>query len=172
MTTGKDDQQAPAEFQDPLENYEPKEYTDPLERALAEETVAAIQSTPYASVTADASIEEAVQELASLHVACLLVEEDGKLLGVFTHRTVLDRVVLEYEDIKQKPVREVMATNPVFVYETDSSAAALAVMAVVGYRHVPVLSTDEKILGIVSPQRITAFLMQHVKPDAEDSPQK
>lgn len=168
MTAENDGRKAPAEFQDPLENYEPKEFTDPLERALAEETVDAIQSTPYASVPADTSIEEAVKELALLHVACLLVEEEGKLVGVFTNRTVLDRVVLEFDDIKNRPVREVMTPNPIFVYETDSSAAALAVMAVSGFRHVPVLSTDEKILGIVSPQRITAFLLQHVKPDVEN----
>ena len=73
-TTGKSRME---EFQDPLENYEPKTYEDPLEQALAEETVAAIQSQPYVSVSPDTPIYQALERLASLHVACLLIEEDG-----------------------------------------------------------------------------------------------
>ena len=34
-------------------------------------------------------------------------------------------------------------------------------MAVSGYRHVPVVSLDEKILGIISPQRVTKFLREN-----------
>jgi hypothetical protein len=34
-------------------------------------------------------------------------------------------------------------------------------MAVSGFRHVPVLDTDDKIVGIVSPPRVTAFLKAH-----------
>jgi CBS domain-containing protein len=49
----------------------------------------------------------------------------------------------------------------VFAYETDSAGAALSVMAVSGFRHVPVLDVDDKIVGIVSPPRVTAFLQQH-----------
>ncbi len=168
MNSERDTPAAPEEFQDPLENYEPKEYSDPIQAALAEQTVAAIQSTPFVSVTADTPVKEAVDKLASLHVACLLVEEDDKLVGVFTDRSVLDHVALEYEDVKEKPVRDVMTVNPVVVYETDSSAAALSVMAVSGFRHVPVLSIDEKILGIVSPQRITAFLFAQLNPGGEE----
>ena len=39
----------PEEFRDPLQNYDPKIYKDPLEKALAEETVVAIQCTPVAT---------------------------------------------------------------------------------------------------------------------------
>ena len=45
---------------------------------------------------------------------------------------------------------------------TDSSASVLNVMAVSGYRHVPVLDTHRKLVGIVSPQRVTKFLRAHV----------
>jgi len=150
-------------FQDPLENYEPKSYDDPLQEALAEQTVAAIQSRPYAGVPPETTIEDAVGKLAGLHVACLLVEREGTLLGVFSHRDVLDRVGLEYESIKQQPVSTVMTSNPIYVYETDSAAAALAVMAAAGYRHVPVLDLDDRLVGIVSPQRVTDFLEQNMR---------
>ena len=151
----------PEEFQDPLENYEPKKYDDPLEEALCEETVAAIKHEPYECVSPETTVESAVKKLAGLHIACLLVEKQGNLVGVFSHRDVLDKVALEYEGIRNKPLSEVMTNDPIYVYETDSAAAALAVMVVAGYRHVPVLNLKNKLVGIVSPQRVTAFLRRH-----------
>jgi len=152
----------PEEFQDPLENYDPKVYNDPLEEALAEETVDQIRHEPMATIGPDTPVGEAVRKLAGLHVACLLVEQDGELLGVFSDRDVLDKVALELDDVKDQPVRNFMTDNPVYVYETDSSAAAFSVMAVVGFRHVPVLNLKQKLVGIVSPQRATEFLQQHL----------
>ena len=154
------------EFRDPLEDYDPKHYDDPLERSLAEDSVLLIQATPYASVPPNTPISQAVKRLAELHVACLLVEEDDKLLGVFTDRDVLNNVALECDQVKDRPVSDFMTANPVYVHETDSVAAALCVMAVCGFRHVPVLSLEGKILGIVSPQRVTNFLQEKLHPSA------
>ena len=128
---------------------------------MAEAAATAIQSKPFTSVSADIPVHEAVTLLAGLHIACLLVEEDGKLVGLFTDRDVLDKVALEFDEVKDLPIRDVMTTEPIFVYDTDRAGAVLNVMAVSGYRHVPVLKSDESIVGIVSPQRITKFLRQH-----------
>jgi CBS domain-containing protein len=152
----------PEEFRDPLQNYDPKCYKDPLEKALAEETLAAIQCTPVVSIAPDAPVRAAVKTLAGMQVACLLVERDGRLVGVFSDRDVLDRVALEYENVKDRPVGEFMTADPVYAYESDSAAAALSIMAVSGFRHVPVTNFDQKIVGIVSPQRVTEFLRKHV----------
>jgi CBS domain-containing protein len=156
------DRPMPDDFQDPLENYDPAVYRDALEEALAEQTVCAIRSQPYVSVHPDTPTLTAVEKLANLHVACLLVEEDGQLVGVFTDRDVLDKVALEVEEVHSRPLREAMTANPVFVYESDSAAAALSVMAVSGFRHVPVVDLDKKAVGIVSPHRVTVFLNEHL----------
>jgi CBS domain-containing protein len=152
----------PEEFRDPLQNYDPKTYKDPLEKALAEETLASIQCTPVATITPDLPVRAAVKALAGMQVACLLVERDGRLVGVFSDRDVLDRVALEYEQVKDRPVSDFMTSDPVYAYENDSAAAALSIMAVSGFRHVPVTNIDQKVVGIVSPQRVTEFLRRHV----------
>lgn len=158
------------EFQDPLENYDPKSYSDPIEQALAEESVAAIQHEPYSTISPDTKVSDAIEELARQHVACLLVAEEGRLVGVFSDRDVLDHVALEYDVVKDKPVREVMTDSPVYVYATDPSASALAVMAATGYRHVPIVDVHEQLVGIASPQRVTAFLQRfNTRPNAADS---
>ncbi len=150
------------EFQDPLEDYEPPEYGDPLERALAEEKVAVIESRPFETISPDLPVSAALGKLADMHHACLLVAEDDQLVGLFTDRDVLNRVALDYDAMKDEPVSSVMRTDPVYVLESDSAAAALAVMAVSGYRHVPVLTSDKNVAGIISPQRVTEFLQQRM----------
>lgn len=150
------------DFKDPLENYDPKQYSDPLEQALAEETVEVVETTPYASVSPDMPVHQAIEKLASLSVACLVVEEQGKLIGVFTDRDALDKVALEHDKISQGPVRKVMTANPVYVYDSDCLGALFTVMAVGGHRHVPVLGGDGKVLGIASPQRVVEYLRSYL----------
>jgi CBS domain-containing protein len=151
------------EFDDRLGNYDPRWHRETLEQALTVETVAAVQSRPYTSISPDTTVEQALKLLAARGVACALVEEDGKLVGVFSDRDALNKVALEYEAMKHRPVRDVMTSDPVYVHESDSSAAALCVMAVMGHRHVPVLDRDHRILGIVTPQRITSYLLSRIE---------
>ncbi|QDU63639.1 CBS domain protein [Planctomycetes bacterium Pan216] len=149
----------PEEFEDPLSNYEPPEYDDPLHQALAEETVAEISGRPFLTITPDTPIERAVRTLADAEIACLLVAEDYELKGVFSLRDMLDKVADRLPELKGRPVSEFMSAEPVYVQESDSASAAISVMAVIGHRHVPVLDVNDKIAGIVSPQRVTRFLL-------------
>jgi len=146
------------DFEDPLDDYEPREYENPLEEALAEETVAAIQSRPYAEISPEKTVFAALQALAGLRVASLLVVDEGRLVGVFTERDVLERVATDIEDVRNLPVRLLMTENPVVVYETDPAGRALSAIATAGYRHVPVLNLDEEVVGVISLRRVLAFL--------------
>lgn len=151
------------EFKDPLEDYNPPEYSDPLEKALVEESVAAIQATPFTTIPPDTPICDAINKMVNQEIACLMIEQDEKLVGVFSDRDLLRQVATNYDKMKDRPVSDVMTVRPVFVRQDDSSALALNVIAVSGYRHVPVLDVNDKIVGIISPQRISSFLQSHLK---------
>lgn len=151
------------DFQDPLENYDPPSYGDPLEAALEEQTAAAIQSSPISTVSPKTTVAEAVQKMYAHEIACLLVIEQGKLVGLFTIRDVLNEVAEDYGAKQDLPLSEVMTTSPVFAYEDDASGAVLSVMAASGYRHVPVLDGQQAAIGVVSPQRILNFLLAHLR---------
>ena len=56
-----------------------------------------------------------------------------------------------------------MTEEPVYVYRSDPVAAAICVMAVSGYRHVPVVDPDLRPVGIVSPQRVLDFVARRAK---------
>lgn len=152
----------PEEFEDPLSNYEPRVYGDALEEALAEKTVAAMQLRPYAEVPPDTTVHCALQALAGLKIASLMVVEHGRLVGVFTERDVLERVAGRYDEVRDVPVAVVMTTSPVVLYETDPAGAALSAIAVAGYRHVPVLDVSGQVVGVVSPRRVFAFINRYL----------
>ena len=151
------------DFVDPLSNYEPREYSDAIQEALAEETVAAIRSRPYAEIASDKSVYGALQALAGLKVASLMVVENERLVGVFTERDVLERVALRFDEVKRLPVREVMTSNPVVVYETDSAGAAFSAIAIAGFRHVPVIDVNGAVVGVISPRRVFEFLQRRMR---------
>lgn len=149
----------PGEFRDPLSDYSPPDYADEMERALCEDSVVDIGIRPFITIPPQTAIEAAVRKMAELDVACLMIAEGDRLEGILSERDLL-RVAEKYEQIKNRPVREIMTPNPVIAHSTDSPAKALNQMAVGGFRHIPVLDVDEKIVGIVGPRRATAYL-QH-----------
>ncbi len=135
------------------------EFNDPvLERALSKDPVTEIQSGPYAEVPSVTPIRQAVQVLHGLKVASLLVVDEDKLVGIFTERDVLERVAERFQRIADAPISEVMTLDPLVVHDTDLAGVALRAIAAAGYRHVPVLSASNRLLGIVSPRRVFSFL--------------
>ncbi len=158
------------DWEDPLCNYEPPEYADALEEALAEEMIAELKSKPYAEIPSDKSVHGAIQALSGLKVASLMVIEEGRLVGVFTERDVLEKVSTRFDEVKDLPVCEVMTANPIVVYETDPVATALSAIAAAGYRRVPVLDINEKVVGVISPRRVFSFLQDHFAPKEAQPP--
>lgn len=152
----------PSNFEDPLSDYEPTEFDRPLERALLEETVLKMQTQPFAQVSPDTTVRQAVKLLHDSQVASVLVVDDsGTLIGLFTERDVLERVAERFDRVASHPVTEVMTSSPTVVYESDPAAAAIAAIAVAGHRHVPVLAMNGKVLGLISPRREFDFIEHH-----------
>ncbi len=146
---------------DPLSDYEPVEYASRLQRAFAEEKVDQIESQPFLAVDSKTSIRETVKRLGDSQLSSLLVVEEGKLVGVFTERDVLEKIAEQFERVAEEPVKSFMTSRPTIVYQSDPSAAAAAAIAVAGHRHVPVLDLKDNVQGIVSPRRLFQFMEQH-----------
>jgi CBS domain-containing protein len=67
------------------------------------------------SVAPNATIAEAAREMNRRKVGAVLVIEGGRLVGIFTERDVLTRVVATDLDPIQHAVAEVMTPNPVTI---------------------------------------------------------
>jgi len=117
---------------------------------MLERTVRSIiENQELVTAPADTTVSEAARMMKQRHVGAVMVVEDGKLVGVFTERDALFRVVAEGRDTKTTPLAGVMTHNPKTVHPDQSFAHALQMMHDGGFRHVPVVE-DGKPVGIVS----------------------
>lgn len=152
------------EFTDPLQKFGSVVPNDKLEEALFTHPVTEIQITPFKLFPPDLKIFEAIKLMAEGDYFCLLIgDEEGRLLGLFTERDVLMRVADRLEEMGDRPISEVMTPEPLTIYETDTPAKALNMMAEGGFRHIPVLDVDNKVVGIIGPQRLARYLFAHME---------
>ena len=77
-----------------------------------------------------------------------MVNDAGKLVGIFTGRDAVRRVLAAGKNEGTK-LREVMTADPVTISSNKSSIEALRMMWDGGFRHIPLMDGD-KILGIIS----------------------
>lgn len=151
----------PGEFEDPLSNYDSPRYADELERVLCESEVSQMPMIPVASVGRDARVQDALDLMAKFECSCVVVLDAGKTVGIFSARDVLNKVA-DNSAARTQPITAYMTPNPRTVYATDCPAKALNLMAVGGFRHIPVLDVDDNIVGILGPRRVTDFLESHL----------
>jgi len=132
---------------------------------MIEDQVNMIRHHPFKVVSPTITIRDAMSTMVDLDIACLMISEDERLVGLFSERDVLMKVAHQFDKIKDHLLREVMTTDPLVAYETDSPAKVLNIMAVGGIRHVPILNLEEQIVGILGPRRVTAYLKNHLPKD-------
>ena len=151
----------PGEFVDPLSNYDPPRYADELERVLCETEVSRMCITPVAWVDKSATVQDALDMMCKYDCSCVIIKEGDRAAGIFSARDVLNKVA-DDPATRARPITDYMTPDPRTVYATDSPAKALNLMAVGGFRHIPVLDTDDKLIGVLGPRRTTEFLQEHL----------
>ena len=151
------------EFQDPMKNYDPPSYDDELEQSLGEDEVRSMQTQPFTAVDVSTTIHETLKLMAERDIACVMITEGDQLAGIFSERDVLNKVANQFDRIKDHAITEVMTAKPLSVYETDCPAKPLNLMAVSGFRHVPILDLDERVVGVLGPRRVTEYLQRYFR---------
>ena len=98
----------------------------------------------------ETTVRHACQCMRQRKVGAVLVADlDGRLLGIFTGRDAVGRVLAEGRDPEKTAISEVMTTNPRTVPPGHSAIDALRLMFDVGCRHIPIVEND-RVVGIVS----------------------
>ena len=115
-----------------------------------------IMSTQVESVRPDASIQEAAQKMRSLDVGALPVLDGQDLKGMVTDRDITIRATAEGRDPKTTTVREVLSPELVSISEDQALEDAARLMQEKQVRRLPVLSGDQRLVGIVALADVAA----------------
>ena len=80
----------------------------------------------------------------------LIIDASKTLLGILTERDLMTRVVAKALDPARTTVSEVMTRSPHFVPPDMKVADAVLIMIERGFRHLPIVADNGKILGVFS----------------------
>ena len=104
-----------------------------LQERLMEDSIAALNPADAITVTAEATVSEAVELMNTRHVGCILVMDARQLAGVFSERDILLKLAGTDRAFDEVPVREVMTDQPVVLVSGDRPAGIISIRDVLAY---------------------------------------
>ena len=100
-------------------------------------------------VAEDATVVEVARRMHEQRTGAALILDGSRLVGIFTERDALFRVLADARDPRTTPVGQVMTRDPQTIHPDKPFEEALKLMYEGRFRHVPVVE-DGRPLGIVS----------------------
>ena len=131
-----------------------------LARNLKIDSVSRLHPTAPRQVSPTQTVADAVDVMRRERVGCLLVCEGARVVGIFTERDLMRRVLAAGRPLTL-PVAECMTPNPVSVHPKDPIGVAVRRMEEGGYRHLPVVDEGGRPVGVLSVKRIVHYLVEH-----------
>jgi len=104
-------------------------------------------------VTVSADIGQTVLEVSGMmvehNIGAVPVLRGGQLVGIFSERDLMSRVVVPGKDPAQTQVRDVMTEDPLTIQPQDDLGTCMTLMRRHGFRHLPVCEGRD-LKGVVS----------------------
>ncbi|HEY7327097.1 MAG TPA: CBS domain-containing protein [Gemmataceae bacterium] len=113
------------------------------------------------SIGGEASVLEAARFMTEQKIGAILVLDGEHIVGMFSERDILQRVVAEGRDPSQITVGDVMTVEVACCTPDTSLEEARGAMKNRRIRHLPVVDGDEHLLGLVSIGDLNAFQVAH-----------
>ena len=113
-----------------------------------------IAGMPPAVVSLTTTALEAVQVMVSKRVGAVAVVQGDRLAGIFTERDVMLRVVLARHDPATTKMMDVMTASVESATADTTAGEALGMMIERHFRHLPILDSEGRVLGILSVRNL------------------
>jgi CBS domain-containing protein len=128
---------------------------------LEADAISVLRPRTPITVEIDTSVANAIRQMNNHNIGCVLVvDEDGRLAGIFTERDVLGRVTCKVEDLSHARVRDYMTERPWSLRAEDPIRHALHLMSAHGFRHLPLVDGENRPDGIISFRDVVRYLRE------------
>jgi CBS domain-containing protein len=109
------------------------------------------------------TVSDAVSKMMEMpRNGAVLVMDDGHLVGIFSERDILTKIVYSNRDPSEVKVGEVMTRDPQSMSEDHHIEDALKLMLKNGFRHLPIIDEDGNPSGLVSIRQIFKAQVDHL----------
>lgn len=127
-----------------------------LEYDLREEQVKHLDLSWFATVKSGTPVKEAIEQMRRANQNCALIMRDETLLGIFTDRDMLMKVVTA-PNTWNTAIDTVMTTTPITVKDTDYAEDALHLMNEKRVRNLPVINDAGRVAGNLTHYALIKF---------------
>jgi CBS domain-containing protein len=132
---------------------------DAFEAALLSDQVTLLHPSEPLALTADQSVQEAIAQMgARRRAGVVVVDGAGELVGIFTERDVLTRVVGPGRDVGTTRLGDVMTPKPEALVPQDRICYAINRMNDAGYRTIPLVDDRHRPIGIITVSDVIRWL--------------
>jgi CBS domain-containing protein len=108
-----------------------------------------VKGSEIYATTPDATVYDALKQMAENNVGALLVLEGEKIAGLISERDYARKTILKGRFSKETAVREIMTVNVITVGPEEDLEKCMELFTDKHVRHLPVIE-NEKIIGVVS----------------------
>jgi CBS domain-containing protein len=135
----------------------PADKTDGPKRAR-DDSVSLLETKDYFCVAPDAPLSEAIEQMKKDEGGCVIVCEGEQVVGIFTERDLLNRVIGQDVDLNG-PVRDWMSTTVETLQPEATIGDAVRVMNDKGYRNIPLIEAG-RLVGSISVFDVITYLAE------------
>jgi len=140
-----------------------------LEQELKSEKVTHLNLTGFCIVDSGTAVHETLGYMRQNKVNVCLVTENHSLIGIFTDRDVITKVAAQPDTLNQ-PIDSVMTADPISIKPDTTAANALWLMDDKGFRNLPVVGDDGRVVGNMTHQSVINYLAARYPVEVQNRP--
>ena len=131
-----------------------------LDESILHEPVSVLQYLPPVIVSPSTTVTGATRSMREQKVGGVLVQADDALVGIFTERDLLNRVIGPRLDLDQTTVGSVMTSDPETLSVDAPIAFALNLMGEGAFRRLPLVDEAGRPVGMLSVKHIVQYVTE------------
>ena len=133
-----------------------------LEENIRKECVSDLPLREAIIIQTDTTVIAAIELMREKKLGCaVVVDADGKPLGTFSERTVIDLVLQQPDNLSALVVGEHMDEEWFSVRQTDSICAVMETIQQRSARFVCVLDDEGKVVALTGQKGLTEYIAEH-----------
>ncbi|MEN4010711.1 MAG: CBS domain-containing protein [Chloroflexota bacterium] len=111
-------------------------------------------------VPAAATLRETLKVLAEKNIGAVMVQEAGKIVGIFSERDYARHAARRGTLLLDEPVSDFMTRSVFYINPDQTVDECMALMTSKHIRHIPVLEDDHQLVGLISIGDVVKQLME------------